>query len=369
MIKRLSTYGFINIGTERLEHVESSKVQITNLVAIVTSILALLYALYFWVALNQITLAIVNLAFVASYAFGLLFTYNRYFRLAKVWFFTVLMAHVYMLNMYVFGVSAGFHFYYLIITPGVFLLFNENDRLEKLAFTLAAGILFFLCHLGSTTEPLVPLSAQSEQLLFLSVIYVTMLETYFIMALLSRNIDTYEKELKAMASTDVLTGINNRRMFMVIGEELFENAKRYHHPLSLLILDIDFFKKINDVFGHLAGDQALKQLAQTLKSNIRSSDLLARYGGEEFVIILPETNLEGATAIAENLRKIVNEMQIDIDQNKPLNITTSIGVAERTANVACIMQLLNNADTALYQAKETGRNKVVAFQEGEKMAG
>ncbi|WP_462160158.1 GGDEF domain-containing protein [Pseudoalteromonas sp. GB56] len=362
MIKTLVHLGFINIGTDSLEHVEATKVQTTNLVTVVTCVVALFYALYFLLSLNQTTVAAMNLVFVACYGLGLLFSHKRYYRGAKVWFFTVLMVHVYLFSVYTFGVGAGFHFYYLIITPGVFLLFNENDRMEKFVFSLAGGILFYLCAEAGSISPIILLDSESENLLFYSVIYVTMIETYFIMALLSHNIDLYQKELKALAATDALTGINNRRMLMMVGEELFENAKRYEHPLSLLLLDIDYFKKINDVYGHLVGDEALKRVAASLKTNLRASDSLARYGGEEFVVILPETDIDSAMAVAENLRRTISATQIEIPKGEPLSFTVSIGVAEKTAETPCLMDLINAADNALYRAKDTGRNKVITHQ-------
>ncbi|WP_105213985.1 GGDEF domain-containing protein [Pseudoalteromonas sp. T1lg22] len=365
MIRKLVHLGFINIGTDRLEHVEATKVQTTNLVSVVTCVVALLYALYFLLSLNQTSVAAINLVFVACYGVGLLFSHKRFYRGAKVWFFTVLMAHVYLFSVHTFGVGAGFHFYYLIITPGVFLLFNENDRVEKFVFSLAGGILFYLCSEAGGTTPIISLDGQSERQLFYSVIYVTMIETYFIMALLSHNIDLYQKELKALAATDALTGINNRRMFMSIGEELFENAKRYQHPMSLLLLDIDYFKKINDVHGHLVGDEALKQVAATLKANLRASDSLARYGGEEFVVVLPETDIASALAVAENLRHAISAIQIELPGEAALTFTVSIGAAEKTPDTPCLMGLLTCADNALYRAKETGRNKVINHGQDE----
>ncbi len=250
MSKNVKSTNFIAIGTERLESVAASKVKITNLVAVVTCLITLLYALYFFFVLAHQQVAVLNLFFVACYALTVFFSARRAYRLAKSWFFIVLIVHVYLFNMYVFGVAAGFHFYYLIITPGVFLLFDEQDKLLKFIFSLVSALLFFICEQSEHLTPLIALNQQATQQLFLSVIYVTMFETFFIMALLSRNIDSYQKELKAMADTDALTGINNRRTFMSVGEELFEHAKRYHHPLSLLLLDIDYFKNVNDQYAH-----------------------------------------------------------------------------------------------------------------------
>ena len=352
----------MQIGTEMLDPVEASKVQITNIVALITCVVSLINALNFHFALDQGYIALANLGFVLCYFLPVLINYKYFYRLAKSWFFMVLIAHVCLFGFYVFSQAAGFHFYYLIIIPGVFLLFNQQDKIEKFAFCLLAILLFFVSELSVHSAPMIVLAPAAENTLFLSVIFVIMTETYFIMSVLSRNIGLYENELKLMASTDILTGINNRRIFMLLGKELFEHARRYNNPLSLMMLDIDYFKKINDQYGHLVGDKALQQVALTLQANLRASDVLARYGGEEFVILLPQTDSTNALELAQKLREEVSLIRLEIKGFEPISFTTSIGLAQYHDQLKSVTQLLNNADKALYQAKKAGRNKVLAYQ-------
>jgi two-component system cell cycle response regulator len=164
-------------------------------------------------------------------------------------------------------------------------------------------------------------------------------------------------QFRALAETDALTGTYNRRALDErLGAEL-ERAGRYNSKLAILMLDIDEFKKVNDTFGHRAGDQVLCQLATILKRELRGVDLVARYGGEEFVVVLPETNLQGARNFAERILKRVAEHDFGAD-GTPVHVTISVGVAtypEVSTTVAD--DFLSYADQRLYQAKREGRNR------------
>jgi diguanylate cyclase (GGDEF)-like protein len=165
-------------------------------------------------------------------------------------------------------------------------------------------------------------------------------------------------ELRRLATTDELTGCHNRRHFLQQGEIELLRHKRYHHPMALLMLDIDHFKKVNDVCGHAVGDRALKKLAEAVSGNLRSSDLFARIGGEEFVVLLPETDTALALTIAERLRA---SLRMDIsDKIDPMSV--SIGVVELAEQDSTLDDLLRYADQALYQAKEEGRDRVVLWK-------
>ncbi|MFQ5615004.1 MAG: GAF domain-containing protein [Anaerolineales bacterium] len=169
------------------------------------------------------------------------------------------------------------------------------------------------------------------------------------------------ENVQYLATIDELTGIYNRRHFFELGEVEFERARRYQHPLSAIMLDIDHFKKINDTYRHASGDQVLRSLARICLESIRKVDILGRYGGEEFTILLPETPLPKACEVAERLRKIVGETSILINGGE-LSITVSLGVATTTKeNIPDLASLLDLADTALYRAKNLGRNRVEVF--------
>jgi len=173
-------------------------------------------------------------------------------------------------------------------------------------------------------------------------------------------LEAKNKELHELAYYDPLTGLPNRRFFFEHTNLIFEEVKRYGKKLSLLSLDVDHFKKINDTYGHDAGDAVLKAFANVLRSSVRHSDICARMGGEEFVVLLPNTNLEGARILAERIRRAVSSNPVEYG-NSMIIVTTSIGVAEFRKGMENIDQLIKDADIALYRAKERGKNKVEVF--------
>ncbi|MFQ5615751.1 MAG: diguanylate cyclase [Anaerolineales bacterium] len=170
-----------------------------------------------------------------------------------------------------------------------------------------------------------------------------------------------EKKLRYLAITDSLTGIFNRRHFFELAERELERARRYNRLLSIILLDIDHFKWVNDTYGHATGDQALQALTTQCQESLRESDIFARYGGEEFVILLPETDLEQAQQVAERIRKEVADLSIHTAGNT-VSITISLGVASLVDREMTLDKLLARADKALYASKEGGRNRVTIFR-------
>ncbi len=156
--------------------------------------------------------------------------------------------------------------------------------------------------------------------------------------------------------TDPLTGLYNRQYLYQNLIQRLNYARRYNHPFSLLMLDLDLFKQVNDRFGHLVGDDVLKQFAAILNKNIRSVDIAARYGGEEFVVVVPETRLQGAVALAEKLRRNVAAHTFPYLEDRPL--TVSIGVTEYHSDDLEPNDIIKRADQALYAAKHGGRDRI-----------
>lgn len=163
------------------------------------------------------------------------------------------------------------------------------------------------------------------------------------------------QEVERLSVTDTLTNIANRRKFESMIEKEVARASRYKHALTLVMFDIDYFKRVNDRYGHKTGDQVLKKVASVVKSSLRINDSFARWGGEEFVIVMPETNREQAIEVSNKLRQLVNHIEHATD----LFITCSFGVTEYQLEEA-IDDLFARADEALLQAKELGRNRVEA---------
>lgn len=167
------------------------------------------------------------------------------------------------------------------------------------------------------------------------------------------------RRLEALATTDPLTRVLNRRALLDRLTAEVDRARRFDSSLTLLLLDVDHFKSINDTAGHLAGDSVLRQLGTLLEEAVRKVDVVARYGGEEFVVILPETSTEGAVIFAERLRERVASQSFDVGIDHPVNLTVSIGIATfPSPRVATTEDFFARADEALYRAKSGGRNQV-----------
>jgi diguanylate cyclase (GGDEF)-like protein len=166
------------------------------------------------------------------------------------------------------------------------------------------------------------------------------------------------RRLMALATTDPLTRVLNRRALADRLAIEMDRARRYASELAVLLIDLDFFKRINDTGGHLAGDEVLRQLASLIQSAVRTVDIVARYGGEEFVVILPETSPAGAMAFADRLRMGIETQDFPVGEGV-LRLTVSIGVSTfPAANVASADDLFARADAAMYRAKQDGRNQV-----------
>jgi len=170
-------------------------------------------------------------------------------------------------------------------------------------------------------------------------------------------------EIEKLATTDGLTGLFNHRVFQEKLSEELKRLSRYSEPTSLLLTDIDFFKKVNDTYGHPVGDFVLKEVSKIIRETIRDVDVAARYGGEEFAAILPLTDGEGAKNIAERLRKAVMSQSFDISHIGPIKITLSIGVATTSSDCKTKEELIEKADRALYHAKHNGRNRSALWSE------
>jgi diguanylate cyclase (GGDEF)-like protein len=165
------------------------------------------------------------------------------------------------------------------------------------------------------------------------------------------------KREQRMARTDDLTGAHNRRHFFELGERLFELARRYAQPLSLILLDIDRFKTINDSHGHEVGDAVLVHVVEVMKTHLRGVDLFARIGGEEFAVLLPQTDTARALHVAERLRKDLARRVVEVGGTR-LQVTVSAGVATLEAADQDLESLLRRADAGLYAAKESGRDRI-----------
>ena len=168
-----------------------------------------------------------------------------------------------------------------------------------------------------------------------------------------------EAKFHDLANIDSLTGLFNRHYFYQVGQNEVERSLRYHLPLTLIMMDIDHFKEINDSYGHRIGDYVLTQISLVIQKAIRKMDVACRYGGEEFVILLPETDLEQANRVAERIRSTLDETIIPFEAQS-VTVTASLGIVDFSADMTLIEEMLAKADEAMYRAKENGRNQIVS---------
>lgn len=212
-----------------------------------------------------------------------------------------------------------------------------------------------------TEETLTTNGSQSKTIITTKTRYTDGNGNHFLIGVISDITDRklFEQQLREKANTDYLTNLNARRYFMDLANQELSRLARYDSPLSFMVLDIDFFKKINDSYGHQSGDIVIMKFAEVCQSILRSVDIMGRIGGEEFAVMLPETSKDKALEVAERLRETVENMRVVLEGNAlPIQVTVSIGLVSLTSKDKSLESLLKLADQALYQAKNSGRNRV-----------
>ena len=203
---------------------------------------------------------------------------------------------------------------------------------------------------------------QSAQIIY-SMFYTT-LYAVFTITLFDISIERwrrYNSKIQKLSCTDELTGLLNRRGVKQVVDFQMQQAQILHRETSLIMVDIDNFKKINDQYGHYQGDLVLRHVADILKQNLRANDVIARYGGEEFVVLLPFTSIENAVALAEGCRKALQQSSIAVNETERLYVQACFGVSSTARMDFDYMKLFGQADKALYQAKHNGKNQVRTF--------
>jgi diguanylate cyclase (GGDEF)-like protein len=259
------------------------------------------------------------------------------------------------INFYVLMSILSIYSFALSLLAFLFLyLFSENlvDRIVKLQklFSRIKEGNFSGIELLKTDKPKDELDHLRNNLV----------DTALTIGRLFSELEEKNKELQELAYYDPLTGLPNRRFFFEHARLIFEEVKRYEKPLSLLVIDIDHFKKINDTYGHDVGDLVLKTFADVLRGIVRKSDICVRFGGEEFVVLLPNIDLEGAKVLAERIRETVAKNPVE-HGSVVIVFTVSIGISQYRKGMQNIDELIKEADIALHRAKEGGRNRVEVF--------
>lgn len=236
---------------------------------------------------------------------------------------------------------------------GIILIHNELTHFPELKNSDLSLIIIWMLP-WSAVLPMAIYFYIAFGLIILILIGVTL---WYILKVRSQHLE-HEHLLETISKTDPLTQLSNRRELFNRGNNEIKRAQRSHRPFCVLMIDIDFFKKVNDTYGHKYGDRTLTLLAKTIRHNIREIDTAGRYGGEEFIVILPETTLDNATQVGEKLRLKISEIQVPY-KDTHFTFTVSIGVCEWSPKDTNLTDTINRSDQCLYQAKTTGRNRVI----------
>jgi diguanylate cyclase (GGDEF)-like protein len=265
-----------------------------------------------------------------------------------------------------------------IITERIFSMFNRKCAAEtnltykftsatNLAFSVLMILRAICTYLFSNINQLYT-PDWIQALTFMMFLIFSIIWTFNYMILNNQRMQnellSAQTELEKLAATDFLTGINNSRRFFEISETEVARARRFHHSLSVIMFDLDYFKNVNDSHGHAGGDAVLVKVAEICKITLRNVDVAGRLGGEEFAFLLPHTTIGGAATVAQFLRSAIEDAEIEFSGEK-IKITASFGIAELHDSDSEIKEVLDRADTALYEAKRKGRNQIVVKQHPE----
>lgn len=300
-------------------------------------------------------LAWVGMTSAALYGFAYARLQEGHDRLAMMLIWTEVITRV-ALGTIMIGWDSGFHYYLLIFMPAIFVTVSIKQMAK-------AGMALWLVYIGFdfAMRSFTPMTVLDDDAL-LVVRFLNIGVVFWMLAYLSffhiRTATDTEARLRRLAATDPLTGLANRRHLLEMAEYEIKRGTRDHAPLSFLLADIDHFKSINDCHGHEAGDRVLVAIAAALRQAVREKDSVARWGGEEFLIMLPDTTLDDAVALAERIRQTVQALQTTVGgRTVTASMTFGVSALDRNETPGCA---ITRADKALYRGKATGRNRVVA---------
>lgn len=307
----------------------------------------------FYGAFGASALALGNVASVAMYATAYWAIGQRRNVLAISLIWLEVLAHSAAASLLI-GWDSGFHYFLLMFIPAIVI----GTRMNRAVPMVVVLLVFYLGleQLSKRVGPLSPLAP--EQLMAARAVNVALVfgMFYAMAAYYRRTVIAAERRLLQMATTDPLTGLDNRSQFHARANSELARSRRHKAPVSLILADIDAFKRINDEFGHDAGDQVLKRLADLLRRTLRETDVLARWGGEEFIALLPSSDETAAAQLAERIRQAVASLPIELE-GRTLQVTLSMGIAE-CHGIDDLQAATQRADRALYASKHGGRNRI-----------
>lgn len=301
--------------------------------------------------------AALSMAMLFFAAFVLGFHYINFYRRETYWKLAietwVMIAFITWVVMYTGGLDSPLLNLYLLV------VITSTLTLGKLA-TVLQMLLIASCYAWLGYQGRAYTMGFSVFVTTLTAQFAPLLLVAYITTMLSADIRRAVTQIKLLSETDELTGVFNKRAIDIISERLFKQTARYGRPLSLLMIDSDSLKTINDTYGHEAGDRLLKLTVQCIQSQLREADIVGRYGGDEFVALLPETPGSGAAGVAARIRQSIEATPLSI-REKTARITVSIGVSSYPEHGNDFETIMKKADQALYASKRKGKNQVTVF--------
>ncbi|MEG3754773.1 GGDEF domain-containing protein [Psychromonas arctica] len=356
-------YSIMDVGIQGELPSKVEKIRMLNVLNLLTLLVSFVYTANYVFILKEDCAALYNVMLTGGFVFVFLLSYFHCHKAAKITYFSFVLLHLFLFTNLFFTKESGFHFYYFLVPMGVLLLFELKEIILKMIFSVAAALLFLYSENTLNPDPLIILNSATNHILYQSVFLVNMFAIVLALTLFSKQIEKHELELVKQATTDILTGIKNRRCFFEEGEQLLIEANKTKQSATLLLLDLDFFKSINDKYGHSVGDECLVQVASVLQSLDFKNKVCARIGGEEFALLLPHCGPQRGILIADKIRVQIERLVIMNKNENVVKCTTSIGVSYNMTNQENLKALLEKSDIALYEAKDNGRNRVASYSE------
>ena len=347
----------INTGTKNQESYEIPRIRLVNGIILFSMIMVFFYTISYLTIFPSQKAVLYNVIVIAELLFCYFLTAKGHYIASRIFFGLIFMIQFLYLTLFVFEKTSGIHLFYISIAPISFLLFDFNNRFQRYtiySFSLISILLFYFCQSFPDILSFPPLEEFHYRVSAISLIVALFITSW----IFSKEMNKATKQLNVLATTDGLSGILNRRSFFIHGTRIINQSAVSKKSFALILLDLDHFKKINDTYGHPAGDKVIQEFANTIRDDLRTSDIFARLGGEEFGIILPETDMKGAKKVAEEIRSVFEGKVIVVEQNQHISCTVSIGITCGDGSNNNFDLLLANCDKALYKSKTSGRNRI-----------
>ena len=290
---------------------------------------------------------------------GLRYNYRGYFYRAQVIMPIIKIVQIGILSLFYFGTDSGLHWLFVNVIAYSFVVFRSDQRSIKYWIVCVSTLLFLVCELLDTRG--IYLTSIDQNIVIVLVFIAVSFNFAMVIHLVMNRLKSVNRHLRILAEKDELTGLSNRRKVLADAVNIFADSVINRESCVFAIVDLDHFKKINDTFGHEAGDLVLSKVSTLMASVIRPQDKIGRYGGEEFIVILPNTTLSAAERIMENMRQSVEDMLIETEHGIVIPVTISIGLAPIESSVSRYEEILAQADKGLYEAKRSGRNRLSAL--------